>query len=200
MRKVLAAVLVSALGVGAAGLGAGTAGATGSLLDRTLSQTDKGRLAAFEETRRTAIAAARKGGEAGEVEVLDKILSGEPQPILGEDLRGTYRCRTIKMDGILPLVVYDWFQCRIDEDDLGYRLVKTSGSQRLSGHFVDDAETRLAYYGAGHYSDEKPKAYGADPERDEVGYLFKVGAKRYRLEFPLPKLESRFDILELERR
>jgi hypothetical protein len=174
--------------------------AESDLLDRTLSAADKERLAAYDTVRRQAIDGARKGGEPDQVALLDAILAGTPQPLRGESLLGDYRCRVAKLDGVLPLVVYDWFRCAIDEDDLGYRLVKLTGSQRLTLHFVDDGESRLVAYGAGHYADEPPRAYGADPERDTVGVLVKAEGGRYRVEFPLPRVESRFDILELERR
>ena len=94
-----------------------------------------------------------------------------------------------KLGGMLPLVVYDWFRCSIGEDGIGYVLEKTSGSQRLSGHFVDDTETSLIFYGAGHYGDEEPRAYGDDAERNMVGRFVKVGDDRYRLELPLPQFE-----------
>jgi hypothetical protein len=175
--------------------------ASGTLAERTLTAGDKARLAAFETTRKDAIAEAKSGGSAADVKTLSAILAGAPQPILGVDIRGDYRCRTVKLGGLPPpLTVYGWFNCRIDEDDIGYRLVKTTGSQRLSGHFIDDSRTRLVYYGAAHYSDEKPKAHGADPARDQVGYFFKVGPGRYRLEMPLPQYESKFDIIELVKR
>lgn len=181
-------------------LAAAPALATGSLAERTLTPADKARIAAFDTARGEAIAEAEAGGNPSEVGALDGILSGKPQPILGVDIRGTYRCRTIKLGGTLPLTMYDWFSCRIDEDDLGYRLIKTSGSQRLSGHFIDDSRTRLLYYGAAHYADEKPRAYGKEADSDQVGYFYKVGPGRYRLELPLPRYESKFDIIELVKR
>lgn len=179
---------------------AASALATGDLAERTLTEADKQRLAAYGTVRTEAIAKARAGGDPADLAKLDAILAGQPQPLLGETLAGDYRCRVAKLDGILPLVVYDWFRCRIDEDALGWRLVKLTGSQRLTAHFIDDGETRLLMYGAEHYADEKPRSYGADPERNTVGYLIKAEGGRYRLEMPLPRFESRFDILELERR
>ncbi|SHG08801.1 protein of unknown function [Kaistia soli DSM 19436] len=171
--------------------------ADGTMADRILTPADKARLASFETARRDAIAEARAGGSKADLATLDEVLAGGPEPILGVDIRGDYRCRTIKLGGNLPLSVYGWFKCRIDEDDIGYRLVKTSGSQRLSGHFIDDSEKRLIFYGAGHYADEKPRAYKSDAARDMIGIFVKAGAKRYRLELPLPKVESTFDIIEL---
>ncbi len=177
--------------------GAAIAHADGTMAERTLTAADKARLARFDESRSAAIAAARSGGSKADLATLDAVLAGAPQPILGVDIRGAYRCRTVKLGGNLPLTVYGWFACRIDDDDLGYRLVKTSGSQRFSGHFIDDSEKRLLFYGAGHFADEKPYAYKSAPQRDMVGYFVKAGAKRYRLELPLPKVESQFDIIEL---
>ncbi len=168
-------------------------------LKTTLTPTDLGRLAQFQKARADAIEEARKEGDAADVKVLDAILAGEEQPIRGLDIRGNYRCRVAKLGGIGHLVTYDWFACKIGEDDIGYRLEKTSGSQRLSGHFIDDSETGLIFYGADHYADEAPKKYNEDPERNDVGRLVKVGEDRYRLELPLPFLESMFDILELKK-
>ena len=84
--------------------------AESDLLARTLSAEDRDRLAKFEELREQSIAAARKGGDASAVATLDEILRGDGEPILGVDIRGDYRCRVAKLDGILPLIVYDWFR------------------------------------------------------------------------------------------
>jgi hypothetical protein len=173
--------------------------ATGTAAD-ALSPADRERLARFDTVREETLAAVRAEAPPADLATLDAVLAPAPQPILGVDLRGDYRCRTIKLGGAPALIVYGWFSCRIDEDDLGYRLVKRTGSQRLSGHFIDTAEDRLTYWGALHYAAEAPRAYGADPARDQVGYLFRVGDGHYRLELPLPQLESRFDILEIEMR
>ena len=169
-------------------------------LARTLTPTDLRRLAQFQVAREDAIKDARENGESADVKVLDEILSGVEMPVRGVDIRGDYRCRMAKLGRLAHVVIYNWFRCRIDEDDVGYRLEKLTGSQRLSGHFIEDNETALIFYGADHYADENPLAYNANPERNNVGRLVKVGDKRYRLEFPLPFLESNFDILEIEER
>lgn len=165
-----------------------------------LTKRDRERLAAFDEARAGAIAEAGKGGSAADVAVLDGILAGGSLPLDDAALTGRWRCRTAKLGGNLPLVVYGWFACRIDAKGDTLTLVKTSGSQRTSGRFYDDGAGRRIYLGAGHYSDEKPKTHGADPDRDEVAVLVRPDADRLRLEFPLPRYESRFDILELNRR
>jgi hypothetical protein len=170
-------------------------------LTAILTPTDVGRLAQFQKARADAVKQAHDQGSPAEVQVLDQILAGQEQAILGVDIRGDYRCRVAKVGGdLLPLVIYDWFRCRIGEDDIGYRLEKLTGSQRLTGHFIDDSERSLIFYGAGHYDYEEPRNYKDDPEQDVVGRLVKVGDGRFRIEFPLPFRESRFDILELQKR
>jgi hypothetical protein len=192
-------VLLSVLCAG--GLLTGAAFAESDLLTRTLTAEDLGRLADFARARAQSIAEAREGGAPADIAVLDDILAGEEEPILGIDIRGDYRCRVAKLGGEFgKLTIYDWFRCEISEDSFGYRLEKTSGSQRLSGHFIDDSETSLVFFGAGHYDDESPREYNADAERNIVGRFVRVTDDRYRLEMPLPKFESTFDILELEKR
>jgi hypothetical protein len=110
---------------------------------------------------------------------------------------GEYRCRTIKLGGILPLTPYDYFSCTISEG--GTRIDKTSGSQRFSGSLVS-AEQAVFYWGALHYGDEKPISYGHDPERDQVGCIYRIRddvTRRYRLELPSPQFESTHDVIEL---
>ncbi|MCX5577072.1 DUF4893 domain-containing protein [Kaistia terrae] len=178
----------------------GAAFADGTMAARTLTPTDKDRLARFEATQKSAIAEARKGGDKVDVTALDALLALKPQPILGVDIRGNYRCRTIKLGGGLPLTIYGWFNCKIDEDDIGYRLTKTSGSQRLTGHFIDDSANRLLYYGVSYIAGDKPGRYGAKADNDQVGYFLKAGQSSYRLDLPLPAFESKFDIIELKKK
>jgi hypothetical protein len=194
MRQALIAVLALV-----ALLGIAPAMADGEL-DALLSDSDKDRLANFELTRAAAIKEAKTGGAAEDVAILEQVLAGTPATVRsGFNPNGAWKCRTLKLGGQLPLTIYPPFQCRISEDGIGWRLEKTTGSQRVSGHFYDDTENRLVFVGAGHYANEKPKAYGEDPERNEVAYAFNVEGGRLRLEFPAPQFESRFDILELSR-
>jgi hypothetical protein len=164
-----------------------------------LSAADQERLAKFDETRTSAIEEARKGGDPADVMVLEKVLEGEATQIAPAAMAGEWRCRTLKLGGILPLIVYPDFKCRITDDAAGLRLQKLTGSQRTSGTFYDLGEARLGYAGAAHYGYEQPRNYGDDPDSDQVGYLIPISAERMRLEFPLPRYESHFDILELRR-
>lgn len=114
-------------------------------------------------------------------------------------MTGTWQCRTVKLGGSLALTIYGWFKCRVTDDGSGWRLEKLTGSQRTSGAFYTESDTRLTYLGAFHYADEKPGRYRANPDRDEVAYVTRAGDRRVRLEFPSPKLESKLDIIELKR-
>jgi hypothetical protein len=165
-----------------------------------LSEADKARLAQFDTVRSSAIAEAEAGADAQDRLVLDRVLSGSGLEFEPDyDPSGDWQCRTIKLGGGLPLVIYGWFKCRISDDGSGWSLEKTTGSQRTSGRLFNESGNRLVYVGAGHYADEKLRSYGQDAERDQVAYVVRPDAKRLRFEFPLPKFESRFDILELKR-
>jgi len=169
-------------------------------IDKLMTAADKQRLAGFDKTRIEAIAEAKKGGAPEDIATLDAILAGKNLTLSeGFDFTGNWHCRTVKLGGTLPLTVYGWFKCRVTDDGSGWKLEKLTGSQRTSGAFYTDSDTRLIYIGASHYSDEKPKRYGSDPDRDQVAYVLRPDEKRVRLEFPSPKYESKLDIIELQR-
>ncbi|UYN98751.1 MAG: DUF4893 domain-containing protein [Devosia sp.] len=110
---------------------------------------------------------------------------------------GAYRCRTIKMGGILPLTVYGFFACSVSEG--GTRIDKTTGSQRFSGTLYP-LEGAVFYRGALHYGNEGPMAYNADAERNQVGCIYRAPGDEitsYRLELPAPLFESVHDVIEL---
>lgn len=169
-------------------------------LQRLLEPDDSKRLESYEAVRAAALNEARAGGEKPDLEVLEEVLKGEPMSVRsGFDAKGDWRCRTIKVGGNLPLVVYGWFKCRIGDDGSGWRLEKLTGSQRSTGRLFDDGKTRMVYLGAGHYDYEKPRAYGSEAERDQVAYVFRPGKDRLRFEFPSPRFESKLDILDMRR-
>jgi hypothetical protein len=127
LRTALAMVLALAA--------AGPALADGDLPGK-LSADDRQRLETFDAVRGEAIGAARESDDKAALATLDQILSGKPQAIRGAtDLAGTWRCRVAKLGGNLPLVIYDWFRCRITDDTAGLRLDKVSGSQRRESQF-----------------------------------------------------------------
>lgn len=168
-------------------------------VDRLITPADRMRLKTYAETRQAAVAEARKGGTADELATFEAILARPLKSFSGFDMTGPWQCRTIKVGGLLPLVVYDWFKCRVGDDGSGWRLEKISGSQRTTGRFFDDGDKRLIYLGSQYVAGEPARPYGSGPESDQVGYAFRTGAKEWRIEFPAPYYESKLDILEFRR-
>lgn len=167
-------------------------------VDKIMTAADKARLAAYAETRKTALLEA-KGGAPGEVAELEAMIARPDMPFAGMDMLGNWQCRTIKTGGLLPLIYYGWFKCRITEDTLGWLLEKTSGSQRTTGRFYDETERRLIYLGSFFIAGDKPMPYGSGPETDQVGYAYRTGEQEWRIELPAPYYESKLDILEFKR-
>ncbi|WP_159992778.1 DUF4893 domain-containing protein [Roseomonas sp. 18066] len=164
-----------------------------------LTPIDQARLARFETSRQAAVGIARTGGDPADIAVLDQVLQGEVAAQAPAALAGDWRCRLIKLGGILPLTIYGDFRCRITDDAAGLRIQKISGSQRLAGTLFDTGSARLGYAGAGVAGAGQPPRYGAEQESNQVGYLVPLGPQRLRLEMPAPARESDFDILELRR-
>ncbi len=167
-------------------------------VQKLMTSADKTRLEKYDETRKTALAEAR-GGNAAELVQLDALLAKPLLSLPDFDLGGEWRCRTAKIGGLSPLVVYGWFKCRVSDDGSGWKLEKTSGSQRTTGRFYDDGETRLIYLGSFSIAGDTPKPYGNGAESDHIGYAFRTGPAEWRIEFPAPQYESKLDILELRR-
>jgi len=169
--------------------------------DVEITAKDSGRLEHFELSRARGLGSALLAESTPDRMVLAELFSAGLAPAEPEQLPGSYQCRTIKAGGLLPLTVYGWFRCEIarEGDDLLIR--KTSGSQQFSG-MLYPGESGVAYRGAGHYGDEQPRAYGDDPEQNDVGCLSGVvgGAGHYVLELPEPQRESLHDVIELKRR
>ncbi|PSH65970.1 MULTISPECIES: DUF4893 domain-containing protein [Phyllobacterium] len=169
-------------------------------ITRLITKSDQARLDKYEETRNKALDEARKGGAAADVQVLNATLA-KANLTFSEDfnMTGDWKCRTTKLGNEPPLTVYDWFDCRVIDDGSGWVLEKTSGSQRTKGRFYTDSDNRLTYLGVGYIAGQKPKAYSAGPDNDQVGYAYRTGSNEFRIEFPAPALESLMDILELKR-
>ena len=167
-------------------------------VQKLITAADKARLGKYGETRKAALEEA-KAGDPAEVSELNALLAKPLVAFSDKDLTGNWQCRTIKVGGISPLVIYGWFKCKVSDDGSGWRLEKISGSQRTTGRFFDDGEKRAIYLGSGYVNDNKPKPYGSGPESDQVGYAFRNSANAWRIEFPAPYYESHLDIMELKR-
>lgn len=157
---------------------------------------DGDRMTGFETARSRGLAEALVAENADDRELVSALFApGETS--ISQIPDGDYRCRTIKLGGLLPLTAYGYFACAISDD--GSRIDKLTGSQRFSGDLLPSDGGGLFYWGALHYGDEAPMDYDAEAERSQVGCLYKVSGKpvRYRLELPFPRFESTHDVIEL---
>jgi hypothetical protein len=169
-------------------------------IEALLSDADDLVLDEFDARRTAALAALAANPDAGAQAALAEALSGNVLPFdEGFDATGNWRCRILKLGRGEMLTVYDWFSCRIFDDEASWVLQKTSGSQRTMGRFYQLDEDRLLYLGALHYGYEEPLWWGDDPERNHLAVTTRLDDGRIRLEFPAPLAESDFDILELKR-
>jgi hypothetical protein len=160
------------------------------------SSFDQSRLARLDEARSQALSESGNNGAAHEA--LD------PAPA-GGSLVGTWRCRTIKLGGMTPSMVYTWFHCRVFEYNGALRFEKVSGSQRMGGTLYPEGNGYV-YLGASWVNTEHPHRYSgngasfgaqATPD-DQIGMMTKTTAGA-RLEMPYPVQESTFDVVELRR-
>ncbi|WP_137933167.1 DUF4893 domain-containing protein [Mesorhizobium comanense] len=167
-------------------------------VQKLITAADKARLAKYDETRKAALAEAKAGNPA-EVSQLNALLAKPLVSFSDKDLTGNWQCRTIKVGGLSPLVIYGWFKCKVTDDGSGWRLQKINGSQRTQGRFFDDGEKRSIYLGSGSVNNDRAKPYGSGPQTDQVGYAFRSSASQWRIEFPSPYYESKLDIMEFKR-
>lgn len=176
------------------------------------SSADASLLGRLDQAWRLGRAEAEDGGFAAQVEALGPLVdpnaaqTGRLQPA-----PGPYRCRTIKLGrhvegqevrGRSPAyVAYPWFACSVELTPGGdLILTKTTGSQRTRGLLYPDTDRRLVYVGTQAWGDEAAwPAYGAQPARDQVGVLERIGDTRWRLVLPWPKQEAKLELLEIVR-
>jgi hypothetical protein len=163
-----------------------------------LSERDAFRLEHLMTSRSRGLAGALLSDVAADRAAIEAFYSAGLAPIASLP-EGKYRCRTVKLGGITPLVIYSWFECEISSADGELRIEKLTGSQRFSGTLTPSAEG-LTYVGALHYSDEGPRPYEGASERDQVGCMLKAfeDGTPFVLELPFPWLESFHDVILLE--
>jgi hypothetical protein len=179
-------------------LAAFAARADGEILG-IITKQDRARLENYATTRAKAVEQAEETDSKADLARFKEILGRPKLSFQGFDMTGEWQCRTIKAGGPAPLVIYDWFRCRVTDDGSGWMLEKLSGSQRTKGRFFTDSDTRLTYLGSYFVAGDEPPAYGSGPETDQVGYAFRSGKQHWRIEVPAPARESVLDILEFRR-
>ena len=168
------------------------------------STFDVDRIAKLDEARAKGLTEAEAGPDMAAIHA---VLDPAPQNASERELAGRWRCRTIKLGGLTPDVVYGWFACRISQRDGGLHFEKLTGSQRLSGMLYSRDEGGYVLLAATNVKGEPQHRYsgnrlslGANATPDDaVGLLSAIGPRRARIEFPYPVQESTFDVIELKR-
>ncbi len=173
------------------------------------SPADVQRLNAIAESRTKGLEEASRGN-AADLAAIHSVLQSGTTPASAAKLTGSWRCRTMKLGGITPDVVYSWFRCRISERGGRLFFEKLSGSQRTSGYIYPEGQG-FVYLGASYVTaygpPEKPSVYSgtgaaagaAVTPDDQIGLLSLLYDGRARLELPYPVQESTFDVIELKR-
>lgn len=126
----------------------------------------------------------------------DRALAGSMLP------PGKYRCRTFKLGAagtaVQEFTAYPGFDCEVSENGTIDSLHKLNGIQRPVGLLFPETDARTIFLGTLILGDEtSPLRYGLDAKRDMIGYVERIGEKRWRLVMPRPHFESKLDILEL---
>ena len=194
MRKVL--LIASLLALTATGAEAGW--------QDSASAFDRDRISKLEESKAKAMGEAASGPDMA---VIHGVLDPQATPTSEAALTGSWRCRTIKVGGITPSVVYAWFSCRVSNRGGHLFFQKLTGSQRTQGWLYPNGDGTFVYLGASSVGPEKPHSYSgsgasvgapATPD-DQIGLVSAMGEGRARIEMPYPLQESTFDVIELKR-
>lgn len=172
-----------------------------------VSAEDAANLGRLDQAWRLGRAEAEDKGFAGQVEALGPLVD----PNAGQTGRlqpppGTYRCRAVKLGSNAPggpgYLEYPFFRCTIEVSPGGdLILTKITGSQRTRGLLYPDTDRRLVFIGAQAWGMDETTfpRYGEQRIRDQVGVFERIGANRWRLVLPWPKVDSKLEILELVR-
>ncbi|WP_062766864.1 DUF4893 domain-containing protein [Sphingopyxis terrae] len=168
----------------------------------TATDQDKERIRSWYKSWQAALTDARAKGYGAEIEregVLLEPMAALPNPHIPA---GDYRCRTIKLGtqgrSTLAYIAYDWFRCRIADEQGIASFVKLTGSQRPVGLIFPDSLNRQVFLGTLQLGDERLAIdYGTDRMRDMAGLVERIGDNRWRLVLPAPAYESLLDVIEM---
>ena len=87
--------------------------------------------------------------------------------------------------------------CLVTADAQGLGIVAEGRVQRSAGRFYPDG-ARMVFLGAATLKgDMSAFTYGVDPDRNEVGVLERIAARRWRLALPWPRWQSTLDIVDI---
>jgi hypothetical protein len=166
------------------------------------TEADRERLRDWRSAFTSALAAARASGHSEAIARDGELLRPDaalPDPAIPD---GHYRCRVIKLGaqspGMLDYVAYPRFDCRVRQEGERQAFAKLTGSQRHVGVIFPGDQLRQVLLGTLILGDEAAaRHYGADPDRNVVAFLERIGPGRWRLVMPSPTFESQLDVMEL---
>lgn len=170
------------------------------------SPYDVERLSHLADARAKAMQETQ-GASEKDLAAVRAVLNRNSHAVSLASLKGTWRCRTIKLGGMAPVVIYDWFTCRIGEEHGHPYFEKQSGTQHFGGSLYPHESGGFVFLGGTNWSKDKQSFYssgraslGAETTpSDAVGLLSSIGPNVARIEFPYPAQESTFDVIELRR-
>ena len=124
---------------------------------------DVKRLSQLDESRAKGLSELSSGEVSGDAAAMREIASASTQSISASALTGSWRCRTMKLGGLVS-VSYGWFHCRISSHGDRLYFEKTSGSQRISGYLYPGDNGGFVLLGAWSVQGEPRRIYsGSNP-------------------------------------
>jgi hypothetical protein len=165
------------------------------------TEADVERLERIDSAWEQALADVRRAGAARQIAAEGALLdpgAGLPRAALTP---GSYRCRVIKLGSPRrgrAFQAFTPFFCYVGVEGELMSITKQTGSERPGGYLWDMDTRRLVFLGSMALGTEEiPRGYGDDPERDMAAILERVGPFRWRLVVPWPRGESKLDVFEL---
>lgn len=169
---------------------------------RVATAADRVRLRGWREALVKGVAAATAAGQSDSIAREGALL--QPDSALPDAglPAGVYRCRIVKLGVQAPqargFIAYPPADCIVRAEGEVASLRKADGAQRPTGLLFADPDSRMVFLGTMALGDERRAAdYGADPDRDMVGSVQRIGERRWRLVLPYPRFESVVDVIEL---
>jgi len=162
---------------------------------RVATPADRERLRGWRDAWVAALAAGAGAGVAGDpLFAPDRSIDGPMPP------PGGLRCRLSRLGGgrgggradAVPVA------CAMTGDGAVRRLIVSDGVQRLDGELYAHTAARAMFLGTVMLADEaRPIRYGRDARRDAAGLVERVGAARWRLVLPYPRMGGVLDVVEI---
>ena len=167
------------------------------------SVADFARVDQLAEAWDEALAGARHAGQSRRLAAEGPLLDPDAAQPWPAPSPGAYLCRMVRLDAnasrAATLTVFPDHFCHVGFDGEFLFVTKRTGDIRPHGFLWEDANPRrLIFLGSlASAEEERPTAYGQDPERDLAGVFERIGPLRYRLVMPRFGSAPILDVLEL---